>query len=76
LDEEYGADVSLERMPSFGARWVAGSEKEVAAFVQEYEHDCMHDKHGLLVCLFPNEYRLNLALKNYPDVVFSKTSER
>jgi len=76
LDGEYGADVSLEKMPIFGARWVKGPDADVAAFVREHEHDCMRDKHGLLVCLFPNEYRLNLANKNYPDLEFVTTSER
>jgi peptide chain release factor 3 len=76
LDAEYGADVALEKIAAFGARWVVGPAPEVAAFLREHEHDCMHDKHGLLVCLFPNEYRLNLAVKNYPEMKFQKTSEK
>jgi len=76
LDAEYGADVTLEKLAVYGARWVTGPEKEVAAFVQEHEHDCMRDKHDLLVCLFPNEFRMNLAVKNYPEIVFHTTSER
>jgi peptide chain release factor 3 len=76
LEAEYGADVSLEKMAIFTARWVNGPEKEVAAFLRDHEHDCMHDKHNLLVCLFPNEYRLNLAVKNYPEIKFTSTSER
>ncbi len=76
LESEYGADVALERMAVFTARWVTGPEKELATFIREHEHDCMHDKHGLMVCLFPNEYRLNLALKNHPELVYKSTSEK
>jgi len=35
----------------------------------------MQDKHGNLVCLFPNEYRLNLAVKNYSELEFSAVNQ-
>lgn len=75
LESEYGAEVQLDRMSVGGARWVHGLPAEIAKFTKEHEMDCMHDKTGKLVCLFPNEYRLNLAVKNYPDLQFSSTSE-
>jgi peptide chain release factor 3 len=34
----------------------------------------MMDEDRNLVCLFPNEYRLNLALKNYERLSFVETS--
>ena len=74
LEAEYGADVSLEKIPAFGARWVTGDANQVAEFLREHEHDCMHDKHGRLVCLFPNEYRMNLASKNFDKIEFHITS--
>jgi peptide chain release factor 3 len=74
LQNEYGADVSLERIPAFGARWVFGDAGELAAFSKDHTGDCMTDKHGNLVCLFPNEFRLNLAVKNFPGLRFAETS--
>jgi peptide chain release factor 3 len=74
LENEYGADVQLDKIPVFGARWIAGEQKMQEKFSKEHRGDCMKDKRGNLVCLFPNEYRLNLAVKNYPELKFSKTS--
>jgi len=55
-------------------RWIFGEPKKQEDFSKEYRGDCMHDKKGNLVCLFPNEYRLNLAVKNYPELEFSTLS--
>lgn len=75
LQSEYGADVSLDRVPAHGIRWVSGPEKDVNKFAEEYAMDCMLDKERNLVCLFPNEYRLNLAIKNYEKLTFAETSQ-
>lgn len=74
LSEEYGAEVLLDRVPAYGIRWILGASNLVESFANEYGMDCMLDKEERLVCLFPNEYRLNLATKNYEKLVFSKTS--
>ncbi len=71
---EYGADVSLDRIPSFGVRWVVGPAADVDRFVDENGIDCMRDKEDRIVCLFPNEYRLSLAVKNFPSLKFRETS--
>ncbi len=75
IESEYGADVNLERMPIYQARWVLGDSKEKIKFESEYKHDIYSDKREQLVCLFPNEYRLNLAMKNFPDLRFERTFE-
>jgi len=74
LENEYGAEVQLDKIPVFCARWISGEQKKQEEFEKEYKGDCMHDKNGNLVCLFPNEYRLNLAVKNYSELVFSAVS--
>jgi peptide chain release factor 3 len=74
LMSEYGADVSLDRIPSFGVRWIVGDPAEVEKFVNDNGGDCMRDKEERFVCLFPNEYRLTLAVKNYPELKFVETS--
>lgn len=71
---EYGADVSLDRIPSFGVRWVVGPTADVDRFVDENGIDCMRDKEDRIVSLFPNEYRLSLAVKNFPSLKFRETS--
>lgn len=74
LMSEYGADVSLDRIPSYGVRWIVGDAAEVDKFVDENGIDCMRDKEERFVCLFPNEYRLSLAMKNFPNLQFRETS--
>jgi peptide chain release factor 3 len=75
LEHEYGAEVQLDKIPVFCARWISGEQKRQDEFAKEYKGDCLQDKHGNLVCLFPNEYRLNLAVKNYSELGFSKVSD-
>lgn len=74
LQSEYGAETHFERLSVFGARWVGGENSAVASFQKEHLSDCYSDKEGRLVCLFPNEYRFNLAQKNHPDLLFSDVS--
>ena len=50
-------------------------EADMAKFAEEYAMDCMMDKERNLVCLFPNEYRLNLAIKNFENLKFAETSQ-
>jgi peptide chain release factor 3 len=75
LLEEYGAEADLQRLPIFQARWVVGPDTDRNAFAAESKADTYWDKNDALVCLFPNEYRLNLAEKNYPDLRFERTHE-
>jgi peptide chain release factor 3 len=76
IESEYGARVDLEKMPVYQARWVmAKVSADSELFEKENIHDCVRDKHGNLVCLFPNEYKLNLAQKNYPNISFERTFE-
>ncbi len=74
LLSEYGADVSLDRIPSYGVRWIVGPDEDIEKFVDENGMDCMRDKEERFVCLFPNEYRLSLATKNFPSLRFVETS--
>jgi peptide chain release factor 3 len=75
LEEEYGAQVLLERFPVFQARWVSGNTDVLMRFEKEYSMDSMRDKVNNLVCMFPNEYRLNIALKDYSELHFGLTSQ-
>lgn len=75
IENEYGAQILIERFPVFQARWIYGPEADVVSFENAYSFDCMKDKKGNLVCLFPNEYRLNLAINDYKDIKFELTSD-
>jgi peptide chain release factor 3 len=74
LENEYGAEVQLDKIPIFCARWISGEHRIQEDFSKEHKGDCLHDKNGNLVCPFPNESRLNLAVKNYPELEFSTVS--
>jgi peptide chain release factor 3 len=74
LENEYGVETQLDKIPVFCAKWITGNIKLQEAFSKEHRGDCIHDKNENLVCLFPNEYRLNLAIKNYPELEFSAVS--
>ena len=76
LEAEYGVQVNLERFHVYQARWVIGSDEEqIKAFTKEHAFNCSHDKYDNLVCLFPNEYKINLAQKNYEELKFEQTFE-
>ncbi|MGL1902982.1 MAG: peptide chain release factor 3 [Fibrobacterales bacterium] len=75
LEHEYQANVILDRFNVFEARWIVGDKEEIKKFVKEYGFNCSTDKEGNLVCLFPNEFKLNLAEKNYEGLTFEKTME-
>lgn len=75
LEAEYGAETRFERMAVYQARWVMGEDKDLERFAAEFKNDCAHDKRGNLVALFPNEYRLNLAIKNWENLRFDRTFE-
>jgi peptide chain release factor 3 len=73
LEGEYGADVHLRKIPAFEARWIQGNSEALKKFEAEYKHDCSRDKHDNLVCIFPNEYRKNLAVNNYEELTLTTT---
>jgi peptide chain release factor 3 len=75
LESEYGSEITLERMSVFTARWIMGDKVECDKFAKDFKADCSSDKEGRLVCLFPNEYRMNLAMKNWESLAFAETSE-
>mgnify|MGYP006085506061 CR=1 FL=1 len=75
ITEEYGAEVQLDRIQVYTARWILGTEEDLKKFSDEYRGDLAYDKKQNFVCLFPNEYRLNLAEKNYPELNFGATFE-
>lgn len=72
LEGEYNARCRLEGAPIFAARWVSGDEAQILEFKSQNTHDLATDKHGHLVYLCPNDYRMGLMEKNFPKILFSK----
>ena len=70
LQTEYGAETRFEPLSVFGARWVDGEPEERDRFQKSCVNDCYRDKKDRLVCLFPNEFRYNLAVKEFPELRF------
>ena len=73
LEEEYGARCRLEPAPIFAARWLEGEDPEqIQEFRSQNTHDMAADKHGHLVYLCPNEFRLGTMEKNFRKIRFAK----
>ena len=75
LEEEYNARCRLESAPIFAVRWLGGDAEQIQEFRVQNSHDMALDKHGHLVYLCPNEYRMGLMEKNFPKIAFSKFHE-
>jgi peptide chain release factor 3 len=72
LEGEYNARCRLEAAPIFAVRWLSGDAGQIQEFKSQNAHDMATDKHGNLVYLCPNDYRLGLMEKNFPKIEFSK----
>ena len=72
LEAEYAARCRLEPATIYSARWLSGDPVAVQDFKGQNSHDMANDKHGNLVYLCPNEYRMGLMEKNFPKITFAK----
>jgi peptide chain release factor 3 len=71
LREEYGVDVSLDRLPVSQARWIEGDPEVVARMTWPTRgtRRC-HDRDGQLVVLFDSAWALEYSAEHNPDVHF------
>jgi peptide chain release factor 3 len=68
LNGEYDVPIRFDKLGIFCARWVTGPQPIVQKFRSEHGRDIAKDKKGNLVYLCPNEYRLQLVQKNFPEI--------
>ncbi|MFA4916363.1 MAG: peptide chain release factor 3 [Syntrophales bacterium] len=76
LRTEYGADTYFEDTPYALARWVTcGDKNRFKEFEMKNGSSLALDAEGHPTFLAANEYRLELCMKNWPEVTFLKTQE-
>jgi peptide chain release factor 3 len=76
LVAEYGLDVELETAPFDSARWLAGSEAEIAKFAAAHRGGMAADRDGAPVFLAKSAWEIGYVAERFTDVKFLKTRER
>ncbi|MCP4694813.1 MAG: peptide chain release factor 3 [Desulfobacterales bacterium] len=76
LSAEYGVDAACENVNYSVARWVTCDDaKKLKLFQKEMQASLALDASGRLTFLAANEWRLNYAMENWPEISFHKTRE-
>lgn len=76
LLHEYGASCRFEHMNFYKACWITSEDKiKLKDFCDFKNRNIVTDKDGNLVFLADSEWALNLAIQNYPMIMFHFTSE-
>jgi peptide chain release factor 3 len=76
LEAEYGVDAVYEPVDYSAARWVDCEDKKTLdRFERMQRADLAHDAEGYLTYLCANEFRLGVAIKDWPEITFRKTRE-
>lgn len=76
LKDEYGVDAVYEATDSSTARWISsGDRKRLAEFEKKNMARLAFDSEGNLAFLAPNEWQLNYAMEQWPEIIFHKTQE-
>ncbi len=76
LKDEYGVDAAYEPVNIQVARWISGSDpQQLAAFQSRNSADLARDAEGRLTYLTTSEYRLELCMEQWPQIVFASTCD-
>ncbi|MCX5815477.1 MAG: peptide chain release factor 3 [Proteobacteria bacterium] len=76
LKAEYGVDAVYETVGYITARWVnSDNKKRLATFEKTNRTNLALDIDGNLTYLATSEWRLELAVKEWPEITFMKTRE-
>ncbi|MDO9585172.1 MAG: peptide chain release factor 3, partial [Syntrophales bacterium] len=76
LSDEYGVEASYEVVNLSTVRWVAGSDRhKLKEFEKAMKNHLAIDAEGNLAYLAANEWRLEDMMKQWRELVFSKTVE-
>jgi peptide chain release factor 3 len=70
LKAEYGVDVRFDRLKFQHARWVGNPDFDPDRFERDTGATCLLDVEQRPLVLFENEYRLQRALANHPELEF------
>jgi len=76
LAAEYGVDAAYEPVDYSAARWIESRDKKtLERFESAQRASLARDAEGYLTYLAVNEFRLEFAVRDWPDIVFRKTRE-
>jgi peptide chain release factor 3 len=70
LKAEYGVDVRLDRLNFQHARWVGNEQFDPEQFERQTGATCLLDVEERPLVLFENDFRLQRALDNHPELQF------
>ncbi len=70
LRHEYNVDVRLEPLPFQHARWIGNETFDADEFERRSGATCLLDVEQRPLVLFENDFRLQRALANYPEIEF------
>jgi peptide chain release factor 3 len=73
LKREYGVEVSLQSLPFHAARWVRGSEGDIARLASGYALKRAHDADGHPMILFESEWALERTTAREKRLTFDDT---
>lgn len=76
LENEYGAKCAFRMLPFKRSSWLTASDKKkLDEIIQRRASNIGYDKEGNPVFLADNDWAINLAKRDFPDVEFHTTSE-
>ncbi len=76
LEHEYGAKAAFRMLTFKRSSWVTSTDKKkLGEMMQRRAHNIATDKEGNPVFLADNDFMINLAKRDFPDVEFHTTSE-
>ena len=76
LENEYGAKAAFRLLPFKRSSWLtAKDKKDLQEIVQRRASNIGYDKEGNPVFLADNDWALNMAKRDFPEVEFHSTSE-
>lgn len=74
LEEEYGVDVRLKKLPFNIARWIEGDDLDPEEFSRGSYRKLLRDEFGAPLLLFRSKTTLQRDKSDHPDVEFSNTA--
>lgn len=76
LEHEYGAKAAFRLLTFKRSSWITATDKKkLGEIMQRRAHNIANDKEGNPVFLADNDFMINLAKRDFPDVEFHSTSE-
>ncbi len=76
LEAEYKVEAALEPAPFDTARWLAGSETNIAQFISFNGGNMAKDRDGAPVFMARSAWDVSYQQEKHPDLKFSATKER